>query len=902
MKRGAPNDGGEPARLKFASRSGGGNLSFGGAANTNNYNSNTPATRDEVETTTVEHTVYIPQKASLSLERDYASNPAIASSAASHQPGSISDLASHLFQPPSAIDFSFLQLKPDAAKRPLWVSDDGRIFLEAFHTLSEKASDFLVTIAEPVSRPARIHEYKLTTYTLYAAVSVGMETAALLDVLEMYSKVKLPQRVVDFIKDCTNTYGKVKLVLNDNRYYLESTYPKVLRYLLKDPIIASARAVRVGDFEDPADLQRSKAEKAAAAEAKAAAAKLAAEKAAAAAKGANGHLDAKGLKLKALASGNLALYNSLATMPANAVTDESAFGAVISLDQEDEEDDLASGFVAVAHGRGFASKDEGQTVQGPSKASAALVELDYAQSFEIQKLAVEEVKKRCNEIDYPLMEEYDFRHDKDNPDLNFDLSPKCQIRDYQEKCLSKMFGGGDGRARSGVIVLPTGAGKTLVGITAACTIKKSVLVLCTNAISVEQWVNEFKKWSTIGENRICRFTSDNRQPFEGESGIVVTTYTMITHSGKRAWDTAKMIEFINKREWGLLILDEVHVVPANVFRKVLTNVATHSKLGLTATLVREDDKIADLNFLIGPKLYEADWQNLSNRGHIAKVEATEVWCPMTGDFYREYLKSPLRKRRLLCVMNPNKLMAAEYLIRTREAAGDKIIVFSDNVFALQHFAHRLKKPFIYGHTSNNERFALLQHFRNNHPGFQTICLSKVGDTSLDLPEATCLIQISSQFGSRRQEAQRMGRILRAKRRSEEGFRSRFYTLVSQDTDEVAFSDKRKRFLIDQGYMYKVVSNLQDMISPEEAATLAYHTRKEQQDLLAKVLAHQDEEKGFDEDDLMSVISSAATGDASGMLRGPGGKFKARGEGGNKMGVEKKKGASIFTRLLGTGKK
>ncbi|KAI9336567.1 P-loop containing nucleoside triphosphate hydrolase protein, partial [Obelidium mucronatum] len=789
-----------------------------------------------------------------------------------------------------------LALKPDAHKRPLWVSDDGRIFLEAFHELSEKASDFLVTIAEPVSRPARIHEYKLTTYTLYAAVSVGMETNVLIDVLERYSKVTLPQRVVDFIRDCTNTYGKVKLVLNDNRYYLESTYPKVLRHLLKDPVINQARAVRSGGGDGGGGGDNIKQEdsllkrfpvkpsNSSTTNVKISVAKEA----------------SSSLSKKNGTDRTLELFNRNATTPANAATDDSAFGAVISLDQEDEEEEEdTAARLGIVDGLSGGTGDDGGLVMGPSKASAALVELDYAQSFEIQKLHVEEVKKRCNEIDYPLMEEYDFRHDKDNPDLDINLSPKCQIRDYQEKCLSKMFGGGDGRARSGVIVLPTGAGKTLVGITAACTIKKSALVLCTNAISVEQWTKEFLKWSNIPESRICKFTSDSRVPFEGDSGILVTTYTMITHSGKRAWDTARMIEFIAGREWGLLILDEVHVVPANVFRRVLTTVATHSKLGLTATLVREDDKIADLNFLIGPKLYEADWQNLSNRGHIAKVEATEVWCPMTGDFYREYLKSPLRKRRLLCVMNPNKLMAAEYLIRTREAAGDKIIVFSDNVFALQHFAKRLNKPFIYGNTGNKERFALLQHFRDNHPAFKTICLSKVGDTSLDLPEATCLIQISSQFGSRRQEAQRMGRILRAKRRSEEGFRSRFYTLVSQDTDEVAFSDKRKRFLIDQGYMYKVVSNIQDLITPEEAATLAYHTRKEQVDLLRTVLAHQDEEGGFGEDDLNSVMHPTSVAGADGIMRGPGGKFQKKEGGGSKANAgPAKKQNPLFAKWYG----
>ncbi|RKO84311.1 P-loop containing nucleoside triphosphate hydrolase protein [Blyttiomyces helicus] len=231
---------------------------------------------------------------------------------------------------------------------------------------------------------------------------------------------------------------------------------------------------------------------------------------------------------------------------------------------------------------------------------------------------------------------------------------------------------------------------------------------------------------------------------------------MISHSGKRVWETAKMIEWINSFEWGLLILDEVHVVPAQVFRRVLETVAAHTKLGLTATLVREDDKIENLNYLVGPKLYEANWMDLAGRGHIAKVEL-------------------------------------------REAAQDKIIVFSDNVFALRCFGgpaaypgasifppcscpskkqrtflpmkyipalrDQIRRLFIYGQSSHAERTEYFQKFREGHPSCRTIFLSKVGDTSLDLPEATCLIQISSQFGSRRQEAQRMGRILRAKRRN-----------------------------------------------------------------------------------------------------------------------------------------
>lgn len=416
-----------------------------------------------------------------------------------------------------------------------------------------------------------------------------MTTDIILDVLDRFSKVRLPSQVVKFIKECTLSYGKVKLVLKRNSYFIESNHPEILRLLLKDSIISGARIA----IEDSVDIKPK----------------------------------------------------------------EDEFGALITIDIQDQDDDFKK------------------------------LEEDYTTSFQISLEAVEQVKKRCIELDYPLMEEYDFRMDETTPNLSIDLSPKTLIRDYQEKSLSKMFGGGSsgGRARSGIIVLPTGAGKTLVGITAACTIKKSTIILCTNAISVSQWSKEFQRWSNIPSDHIAKFTADSKQKFAGDAGILISTYTMISHTGRRAWDTQKMLEFVNGHEWGLMILDEVHVVPANVFRRVLTTVAAHVKLGLTATLVREDDKIEDLNFLIGPKLYEANWMDLAIRGHIAKVEATEIWCPMTGDFYNEYLNARQGKKRLLCVMNPNKFMATQYLLNWRESLGDKIIVFSDNVFALQVF-------------------------------------------------------------------------------------------------------------------------------------------------------------------------------------------------------------------------
>ena len=246
-------------------------------------------------------------------------------------------------------DYTSLILKPDHKSKPLWICEDGRIILEAFNPLMKYAQDFLITISEPVSRPSRIHEYRITAYSLYAAVSVGMETDTILDVMNQFSKVEIPDRVVSFVRDCTMSYGKVKLVLKRNRYHIESSYPQVLRLLLKDPIIQKAKIIEnVEADEEISNVQNANSNK------------------------------------------------------------KDTFGAVITLDKEDESDVLG------------------------------MKESDFAQSVEIDKNAVEEVKRRCTELDFPLMEEYDFRNDDINAELKIDLDAKTIIRDYQEKSLSKM--------------------------------------------------------------------------------------------------------------------------------------------------------------------------------------------------------------------------------------------------------------------------------------------------------------------------------------------------------------------------------------------------------------------------------------------------------------------------------
>ncbi|KAK0417240.1 hypothetical protein QR680_012900 [Steinernema hermaphroditum] len=690
--------------------------------------------------------------------------------AASQQAESMSNAGTDEF---GARDYrSEMSLKPDHASRPLWVAPDGHIFLESFSPVYKHAHDFLIAISEPVCRPEHIHEYKLTAYSLYAAVSIGLQTNDIIEYLSRLSKSALPNGICEFIKMCTLSYGKVKLVLKHNRYFVESRHSDVMQKLLRDAVIQKCL---VSDSETT-NLQTMS--------------------------GTQGKITIPG---NTQVPGQTNIDDPAKQQSENSVPEDidQFYG---KLDGEEDEDDDAIRNLQLL-------------------------------TFEIRQETIETVQKRCIELEYPLLAEYDFRNDTINPNLGIDLKPSTTLRPYQEKSLRKMFG--NSRARSGVIVLPCGAGKTLVGVTAATTVNKRCLCLATSNVSVEQWKAQFKLWSTIQENQIIRFTREARDPVPtgadaNKPVVCVSTYSMVAYSGKRTLAAEEAMKYIESQEWGIVLLDEVHTIPAKMFRRVLTIVQAHCKLGLTATLVREDDKITDLNFLIGPKIYEANWMELQKAGHIAKVQCAEVWCAMTAEFYHHYLKSPIARRLLLSVMNPNKFRICQFLINYHERRNDKIIVFSDNVFALKKYAIEMNKPFLYGETSQGERMKILANFQHN-PKVNTIFVSKVADTSFDLPEANVLIQISAHGGSRRQEAQRLGRILRAKKNSSDAFNAFFYSLVSQDTVEMGYSRKRQRFLVNQGYAYKVVNRLPGM----ENEDLKLGTKDSQMQLLHQVLQASD---------------------------------------------------------------
>ena len=727
-------------------------------------------------------------------------------------------------------NYSDLVLKPDHTNRPLWICSDGRIFLESFSPVYKAAYDFLISVAEPVCRPANMHEYVLTPHSLYAAVSVGLETSTILSVLGRLSKTQLSSDIHTFVEACTANYGKVKLVLQRNKFFLESPEPAVLRELLADDVIQRARVLPLG-----------------------------------AALGEGGFTVTQALRDKGAAAVTLATEH---------LSDDEAEAAGWGGPRRVVE--TATGTATAARGDGAQGGEE--QPPRPSTFDATLVpEFDphrQISSFEIAAEQVEHVKQRClpGNLGYPTLEEYDFRNDTRNPDLDIALKPMTRIRPYQEKSLSKMFG--NGRARSGIIVLPCGAGKSLTGIAAASRVRKSCLCLCTSSVSVDQWAAQFKLWTNLTDREIVRFTSQVKEEFPplDKAIVCVTTYNMVSAGGKRSEESRRVLEQLRAREWGIMLLDEVHVVPAAMFRKVIGITKAHCKLGLTATLVREDEKVEHLNFLIGPKLYEANWLDLQRDGHIANVQCVEVWCPMTAEFFKKYLsRDHAAKRQVLYCMNPNKFMACQYLMQFHEQQRrDKVIVFSDNIFALREYATALRRPLIYGDTSHAERTRVLHAFKFSNE-INTIFLSKVGDNSIDIPEANVIIQISSHGGSRRQEAQRLGRILRPKaaalaamasgkevKVSENEHNAFFYSLVSTDTEEMYFSTKRQQFLIQQGYAFKVVT---DLIGEGDKPQLHYSTREKQIELLEKVLRLGEGEAGeellpADDDDIRKRAGAA----------------------------------------------
>ena len=423
--------------------------------------------------------------------------------------------------------------------------------------------------------------------------------------------------------------------------------------------------------------------------------------------------------------------------------------------------------------------------------------------------------------------QYDFHGDVVTPAVaGFRLRDTTELRPYQEASLERFLRGG--AARNGVVVLPCGAGKTLTGVAAAAAVGRPTIVLCINELSVKQWRDQFVKWATLHKKQVSLFTGKNK---EWPADVFISTYNMMTteavrlpdgtYSESQAWK-ARILDEVQRCPWGLMLLDEVHGAPAADFQRVLDRVRYHCVLGLTATLLREDGTIGSLRHLVGPKLYEANWMELTAAGHLATVHCVEVRCPTPAPYVATYANTKARAgiRTDIEALNPNKLWCTQALLHYHTVVkrpADKVIVFCDSTHAVRRYARLLGIPFMEGATKATERHNILSHFRLN-PKVNAVVLSRVGDTALDIPEASVIIQVSGLFGSRRQEAQRLGRILRPKPPTLRNVAAVFYSLVSIDTEEVGYSFGRQQWLRDQGFAYRVI----------DAADVVAHFRKAQQ--------------------------------------------------------------------------
>jgi DNA excision repair protein ERCC-3 len=339
-----------------------------------------------------------------------------------------------------------------------------------------------------------------------------------------------------------------------------------------------------------------------------------------------------------------------------------------------------------------------------------------------------------------------------------------------------------------VIVLPCGSGKTIIGLGAMARVAMHTLIVTTNNVSVHQWRDELLTKTSVTADQIGEYTGAIKE----FKPITITTYQMLTHRRTKD-EPLHHLEIFTAQNWGLIVYDEVHLLPAPVFRAT-TAIQAKRRLGLTATLVREDGKEEDVFALIGPKRYDVPWKVLENRGYIAEAYCTEFRIPLTAAAEVAYANADKREKFRIAAENPAKTELVEELLLNH--CDDNILVIGQYIDQLEKIAKDLNAPLITGKTKQREREELYAAFKSEQ--IKTLVVSKVANFAVDLPDANVMIQISGTWGSRQEEAQRLGRILRPKRK-----RSHFYTIVSKGTTEQDFGINRQLFLVEQGYKYQI---------------------------------------------------------------------------------------------------
>ena len=361
-----------------------------------------------------------------------------------------------------------------------------------------------------------------------------------------------------------------------------------------------------------------------------------------------------------------------------------------------------------------------------------------------------------------------------------------QLRDYQEMAADSFWEGG-----SGVVVLPCGAGKTMVGAASMAKAKATTLILVTNTVAGRQWKDELVRRTSLTEDEIGEYSGEKKEI----RPVTIATYQVVTRKSKGEY---RALELFDSRDWGLIIYDEVHLLPAPVFR-MTSDLQSRRRLGLTATLVREDGREGDVFSLIGPKRYDAPWKDIESQGWIAPADCTEVRVQLTEAERMVYATAEQSDKYRLAATTPTKTKVVRKIMDMHP--DEPTLIIGAYIDQLEEIAEELDVPVIDGKTGNAKREKLYQQFRDGE--LKTLVVSKVANFSIDLPGASVAIQISGTFGSRQEEAQRLGRILRPK---PDGGGAFFYSIVARDTLDADYAAHRQRFLAEQGYGYRIVDS------------------------------------------------------------------------------------------------
>ena len=404
------------------------------------------------------------------------------------------------------------------------------------------------------------------------------------------------------------------------------------------------------------------------------------------------------------------------------------------------------------------------------------------------------LKQALVNIGYPAQDEAGYNEGRAlpfqlrNPTLGGDA---FNLRDYQTSAAQVFHAGGAASGGSGVIVLPCGAGKTVVGMQAMAALQTATLILCPSTVAVRQWIHELLDKTTLTEDQIGEYSGLEK----AVRPVTIATYQIITYRQRKLGGYPHFGLF-DREEWGLIIYDEVHLLPAPVFR-ITADLQARRRLGLTATLVREDGHEKDVFSLIGPKKYDVPWKVLEKQGWIATAECHEIRINLPDDLRMEYALTDDRQKYRFAAENPDKMTVLDQLLEKHQ--NDNVLIIGQYINQIEKIAAHFNAPLIMGQTKVADREKLFAQFRNGE--ITRLVVSKVANFAIDLPDANVLIQLSGTFGSRQEEAQRLGRILRPKRN---GLLAHFYSIVTRDTRDQEFAANRQLFLPEQGYHYDIL--------------------------------------------------------------------------------------------------